>query len=187
MMNPKLIVALIAAGVVAFSMTYFRTGDPDIPGLTRPEASLSVYATEDAATVEGATTRPNSRFKQKAAPSKRNGAKARSKPGRTNAQKERAAKARTSRTERDVKKASGMRGSRKSKGRRSRTREEHLEKIRQAKVRGQAEGREFPETSEQHLQDEEIYDEQFDGEQMPEEGMNPEDQEMPLMDEPIID
>lgn len=43
-MNSKLIVALVGVGFVAFCMMFFRTGAPDLKGLTRPKTSLSTYS-----------------------------------------------------------------------------------------------------------------------------------------------
>ncbi len=43
-MNIKLMFALAGAGLLVFSLVFFRTGSPELKGLARPEVSLSSFA-----------------------------------------------------------------------------------------------------------------------------------------------
>lgn len=46
-MSSKMIALLVAVGIVAFSMAFFRTGSPEISGLERPSVNLNKFASLD--------------------------------------------------------------------------------------------------------------------------------------------
>lgn len=75
-MNPKLIIALVATGLIFFATMYFRTGDPEIPGLERPNIKLGSFT---AGMEKGGTGPVNkamgSRFKKEPIKSNANRAK----------------------------------------------------------------------------------------------------------------
>ena len=46
-MNKKLITLAVSVGLVVFGMLFFRTGNPDIPGLERPSIKLASFRNPD--------------------------------------------------------------------------------------------------------------------------------------------
>lgn len=63
-MSPKLIVALVSVGLVAFCMAFFRTGKPDIPGLERPHVRLNAMLQINDDTAKPPAGTVQSRFKK---------------------------------------------------------------------------------------------------------------------------
>lgn len=71
-MSVKMITALVAAGLVAFCMAFFRTGSPDISGLDRPKVNLATYAAPKEESSSKTSAKPTtSRFKRSQADNKK--------------------------------------------------------------------------------------------------------------------
>lgn len=77
-MSPRLIVVLVAVGLVAFCTAFFRTGKPDIAGLDRPSITFKNMAQNVEEGAKPAAGNVQSRFKEedaeikKKAPRKKN-------------------------------------------------------------------------------------------------------------------
>ncbi len=134
-MNNKLILVIVAAGIVAFSMAFFRTGKPEISGLDRPEIKLGSFKAGMVDTGKSPSAPVKSRFskgesKSKPATTKRKpAARRKAKSSGSKAAHNRASGVRTRNA--STKKATGL----KSRGRNWKDRKGRNERMEEHKRR----------------------------------------------------